>query len=534
MVERDVDMAAATAVVDVSARPEVDGVLLRVRSLLPEFTGALQRVAEQVLTDPAGAARATIVELAERSGTSPATVTRFCRALGFDGLRRPAAGHRRRDRPRPPRRLDRRHRPRDPAHRPARPGARPDHGRRHPGDARHRLAARPRRGGAGRRRDRRARAGSTSSAPAAARWSARRCSSASTASASPRGPGPTCTTAWPAPRCCAPATSRWASRTAAPTRETIEMLAEAGSRGATTIALTSFPRSPLAELADIVLLTATQATTFRPDALSARHPQLVVLDLLYIAVAQRTHDRAHAAFQRTAQAVDGHKAAKAPHERRSERMHRDASRAARERYAQRYADAVRPLLDRVLAAGGAGALGPRRRPDRGQPARRRHPAGVRRRPLRVVRGGARRPRRRPRADQPARLRDLVLHGDAPRRLLDDTQLERDPSIAHRIYALAAPQPQRRVRGGVPVRHQRLGRRAGGAGQGARSSPDRGHLGGAHGPGGPPPPVRSAARRSRRRRAGQRRAVRRRTAAAATAAARSVRSRRSPPRCWRSC
>jgi hypothetical protein len=35
---------------------------------------------------------------------------------------------------------------------------------------------------------------------------------------------------------------------------------------------------------------------------------LVVLDLLYIAVAQRTHDRAHAAFQRTARAVDGHKA----------------------------------------------------------------------------------------------------------------------------------------------------------------------------------------------------------------------------------
>src|SRR3954469_8734896 len=61
------------------------GVLARVRSLLPEFTGALRRVAEQVLTDPAAASRATIVELAERSGTSPATVTRFCRALGFDG-----------------------------------------------------------------------------------------------------------------------------------------------------------------------------------------------------------------------------------------------------------------------------------------------------------------------------------------------------------------------------------------------------------------------------------------------------------------
>jgi len=90
------------------------------------------------------------------------------------------------------------------------------------------------------------------------------------------------------------------------TRETIEMLAEAGSSGATTIALTSFPRSPLAEVADIVLLHAMQATTFRPDALSGRHPQLLVLELLYIAVAQRTHDRAHAALQATARAVAGH------------------------------------------------------------------------------------------------------------------------------------------------------------------------------------------------------------------------------------
>src|SRR5690242_5134438 len=59
--------------------------LARVKAGLPEFSGALQRVAEWILTDPDGAARSTIVELAERSQTSPATVTRFCRALGFDG-----------------------------------------------------------------------------------------------------------------------------------------------------------------------------------------------------------------------------------------------------------------------------------------------------------------------------------------------------------------------------------------------------------------------------------------------------------------
>src|SRR5919112_4630150 len=90
MVEPEVD-GAATAVVDAGVRDHAlelnsdQGVLVRVRTRLPEFTGALQRVAEQVLTDPARASRATIVELAERSGTSPATVTRFCRALGFDG-----------------------------------------------------------------------------------------------------------------------------------------------------------------------------------------------------------------------------------------------------------------------------------------------------------------------------------------------------------------------------------------------------------------------------------------------------------------
>jgi uncharacterized phosphosugar-binding protein len=39
------------------------------------------------------------------------------------------------------------------------------------------------------------------------------------------------------------------------------------------------------------------------------------------------------------------------------------------------------------------------------------------------------------------LRDLVLYGDAPRDVLADPKLERDPTIAHQIYALAAPQPR---------------------------------------------------------------------------------------------
>ncbi|ASW55843.1 MurR/RpiR family transcriptional regulator [Plantactinospora sp. KBS50] len=290
-------------------RTVADSVLAHVRSRLPEFTGALRRVADEVLADPDRAARATIVELAERSGTSPATVTRFCRALGFEGyagLRLGIAAETGRARS---------------------AGWAVDIGREiQPGDpldrvlgqimaadtrAMHDTAALLDLAEVGRAADAIARAprvnifGASGSAlvgeemrsclhrigiPA---WAWRDVHDG-LAAASLLGTGDV-----------ALGVSH-----SGQTRETIELLAEAGSHGATTVALTSFPSAALAELADIVLLTATQATTFRPDALSARHPQLVVLDLLYIAVAQRTHSRAHAAFQRTAQAVDGHKAAR--------------------------------------------------------------------------------------------------------------------------------------------------------------------------------------------------------------------------------
>ncbi|GAA5191601.1 sugar isomerase domain-containing protein [Rugosimonospora acidiphila] len=39
------------------------------------------------------------------------------------------------------------------------------------------------------------------------------------------------------------------------------------------------------------------------------------------------------------------------------------------------------------------------------------------------------------------LRDVVLFGDAPREVLHDEKLERDPALAQRLYELAAPQPR---------------------------------------------------------------------------------------------
>src|SRR6266511_924339 len=289
-----VDAAAGEVVgsqVEGVPRAAADGVLTRLRSRLPEFTGALQRVAELVLGDPASAARSTIVELAERSGTSPATVTRFCRALGFEGyadLRLSIASETGRASVTGGWTMDigREIQPTDPLERVLGQIMAAD--TRAMQDTAALLDLRE-----------------VERAAEAIAGASRVDIYGASGSALVGGEMQFClhrigVAAW-----------AWADvHNGLASSALLSQGDEAGSHGATTVALTSFPRSQLADVAEIVLLTATQATTFRPDALSARHPQLVVLDLLYIAVAQRTHERAHAAFAVTARAVAGHRAAK--------------------------------------------------------------------------------------------------------------------------------------------------------------------------------------------------------------------------------
>ncbi|WP_202880519.1 MurR/RpiR family transcriptional regulator [Kribbella amoyensis] len=83
------------------------------------------------------------------------------------------------------------------------------------------------------------------------------------------------------------------------TAEVLEPVELAQDRGATTIGITSDPRSPLAVLADEVLTTAVLETSFRSGGLAARHSQLVVTDCLYIRVAQLTSTRAGEAIDLT-------------------------------------------------------------------------------------------------------------------------------------------------------------------------------------------------------------------------------------------
>jgi DNA-binding MurR/RpiR family transcriptional regulator len=91
------------------------------------------------------------------------------------------------------------------------------------------------------------------------------------------------------------------------TREVCDLAAQAGSRGLTTIAITNDPASPVAYRATLTLATQVRAVGITTEAVLARHAQLAVLDLLYVAIAHRTFDQARAAIAATAHAVQPYK-----------------------------------------------------------------------------------------------------------------------------------------------------------------------------------------------------------------------------------
>jgi DNA-binding MurR/RpiR family transcriptional regulator len=87
------------------------------------------------------------------------------------------------------------------------------------------------------------------------------------------------------------------------TKDTIDALELAQRNGATTVALTNFPRSPLAKLGDHVLTTAARETTFRSGATASRLAQLTVVDCVFVGVAQRTYEPTRQALESTYDAV---------------------------------------------------------------------------------------------------------------------------------------------------------------------------------------------------------------------------------------
>jgi len=91
------------------------------------------------------------------------------------------------------------------------------------------------------------------------------------------------------------------------TEETIQMLECARSAGALTVAITSSPESPLAQVADENIVTLADERFLQPDDLSAKHSQLFVLDLLYLLVAQQNFGRTTTTLAASALAVTPHR-----------------------------------------------------------------------------------------------------------------------------------------------------------------------------------------------------------------------------------
>jgi DNA-binding MurR/RpiR family transcriptional regulator len=272
-----------------------------IRALMPNLAPAEQRVAAEVISDPAGTAAKSISDLAARCRTSGATVIRFCRAMGFDGYPRlrlalAAAAQA--------------------ANADGEPAVGSDIG---PRDSLSEIikkityadARAVEETGAGLRP-------ASLSAVVDVIVKAHRVDI--------YGVGASAFVAmdlqqklhrighvvyaWPDPHSAVTSAALLGPQSVAigishtgATGDTIASLAEARRHRAVTVAITNFPASPIAAVADHVLTTAARETTFRSGAMASRIAALTVVDCLFVAVAQRNYRQTMRALERTYAAV---------------------------------------------------------------------------------------------------------------------------------------------------------------------------------------------------------------------------------------
>lgn len=293
----------------VAERAPATAVQNRIRARIDDLPAATQRVARVVLDDPRVVVDLLIGELAERAGTSAATVTRFCRQVGYSGylaLRMSVATDLGRTSALPPRVAD--------IGRAFGPDDAPE-------DVRSTLLA-----GAIRSMQQTAESidldrlrrlaeaivtsrhvdlyGVGSSALAAEALAARLyrigvfCNTWSEVHAG-------LTSAVLQGEDCVAIGYSHTGRTA----ETIQMLQEAGRHGCLTVAVTNDPASPLADHAELVIQTSAFEQFLQPDDLAAYYSQVFVSDLLYVLTAQADFERTSRHLAASAIAVEPHRAA---------------------------------------------------------------------------------------------------------------------------------------------------------------------------------------------------------------------------------
>ncbi|MGY0004997.1 MurR/RpiR family transcriptional regulator [Micromonospora sp. I033] len=286
----------------ISASHEPGGLIVHISGLLPSLSPAEQRVARLVVADPADAARRTITDLATAAETSEATVIRFCRSVGMDGypqLRiRLAAEAARRVEP---------------------PDARVVGGDIPPGADLAQIIATIAFNDA-----RAVEETAEQLDPAVCEQVVEAIGAAGRIDVYGAGASgfvasdfqqklhrigrtafyfPDVHTALTSAALLGRGDVAVGISHTGTTSDVIEVLEQARARGATTVALTNFPRSPITEVADHVLTTAARETTYRSGAMASRLAQLTVVDCLFVGVAARNRAKARKALEVTAEAV---------------------------------------------------------------------------------------------------------------------------------------------------------------------------------------------------------------------------------------
>lgn len=284
------------------APPAPAALAAKVRTVAPSMTRSMQRVAEAVANDPAGCAALTVTGLAERTGTSEATVVRTARLLGYPGYRdlrlalAAAAAHQQAGRA---------------------PSVTADIAVDDPiSDVVTKLA-----------RDEQQALADTAAgidpvqleAAVAAMAAARRIDVYGIGASnlvgqdlvqkllrigyiahSPADPHLAVTNAVQLRAGDVAIAITHSGRTV----DVIEPLRVAFDHGATTIAITGRPDGPVAQYADHILTTSTaRESELRPAAMSSRTGQLLVVDCLFIGVAQRSYERAAPALSASYEAL---------------------------------------------------------------------------------------------------------------------------------------------------------------------------------------------------------------------------------------
>lgn len=87
------------------------------------------------------------------------------------------------------------------------------------------------------------------------------------------------------------------------TTAVLEAATLARTNGARLVAVTAYPQSPLAEMADATLIATAQGSTLTGESAAARIAKLTLLDAVFVAVAQRDYAAAESSLDKTMRAV---------------------------------------------------------------------------------------------------------------------------------------------------------------------------------------------------------------------------------------